>query len=256
MIVVERGDTLYGLSREYGVDFQDLARANGLLPPYLIYVDQQLRLPGGGAQVASGGRPPFSPPLPPPQSNPDISIVPEPPVLGAPEPEPAEEEARPAPVITTAPVDEVVATPSALVVPETPDPPPRAGAKFQWPLVGEVISAFGAKDEGTRNDGINIAAPEGTPVHAAENGIVAYAGNELRGFGNLILIQHEDGWATAYAHNGRILVERGQRVSLGDTIATVGSTGGVDRPQLHFEIRQGTTATNPIENLPPLVTSG
>ncbi len=108
-----------------------------------------------------------------------------------------------------------------------------------------MISGFGAKAKGLHNDGINIAAKRGAPVKAAENGVVVYAGNELRGFGNLLLIKHADGWVTAYAHNDKVLVKRGQRVGKGQRIATVGSTGGVKSPQLHFEMRRGRTPRDP-----------
>jgi len=129
-------------------------------------------------------------------------------------------------------------------------PPPRASSTFLWPVKGEVLAEFGPlANKGQHNDGINIAAPKGTPVRAAENGTVAYVGNELRGFGNLLLIKHADGWITAYAHNDHLMVKRGERVRRGQTIATVGSSGSVTVPQLHFEIRHGTEAVNPMDYL-------
>ena len=108
---------------------------------------------------------------------------------------------------------------------------------FVWPVNGKIVSDYGASGGGERNDGINIAAPTGTQVHAAAAGTVSYCGNELKGFGNLVLIRHDNGYITAYAHVGSILVNRDQRVSAGDAIATVGQTGDVASPQLHFEIR-------------------
>ena len=120
---------------------------------------------------------------------------------------------------------------------------------FVWPLKGRVLSSFGKKAKGLRNDGINIAAPKGTPVKAAGEGVVAYAGNELRGFGNLLLIKHHGGWVSAYAHNDSILVERGAAVEKGQEVATVGSTGNVSTPQLHFELRKKNRAINPISKL-------
>jgi len=104
--------------------------------------------------------------------------------------------------------------------------------------------------KGRNNDGINIKAALGTTVKAADAGTVAYAGNELKGFGNLILIKHNDGWITAYAHNDRLVVRKGQKVRRGEKIATVGSSGGVSAPQLHFEIRAGKKAVNPLSYLP------
>lgn len=113
------------------------------------------------------------------------------------------------------------------------------------PVNGRVISGFGPKGGGLHNDGLNIAAPRGTPVLAAENGIVVYAGSELRGFGNLLLVNHADGWMTAYAHNEALLVKRGDIVRRGQAIARVGSTGSVDTPQLHFEVRRNSRPVDP-----------
>ena len=113
-----------------------------------------------------------------------------------------------------------------------------------------VKVSFGPKPTGQQNDGINIAVPEGTPVKASEDGVVAYAGNELRGFGNLVLIRHADGWIRAYAHNDELLVRGGQIVRKGQDIATVVSSGGVGEPQLHFQMRKGKEAVDPRKYLP------
>lgn len=122
---------------------------------------------------------------------------------------------------------------------------PRRVGRFRVPVKGPVISDYGPKQGGLHNDGINIAARAGTPIVAAENGVVVYAGNELRGYGNLLLIRHSDGWVTAYAHASKFSVKPGDRVRQGDKVAEVGQTGNVDRPQLHFELRKGTRAVNP-----------
>jgi murein DD-endopeptidase MepM/ murein hydrolase activator NlpD len=114
---------------------------------------------------------------------------------------------------------------------------------------GRILSTFGPKADGLHNDGINIAARAGAPVIAAENGVVVYAGNELRGFGNLLLVRHADGWITAYAHLDKMLVKKGQKVTRGQAIGTVGTSGGVSQPQLHFEIRRGTQAVDPAKFL-------
>ena len=136
-----------------------------------------------------------------------------------------------------------------------PKPPARQGGKFLWPVNGRVIGRFGPLRGGRHNDGINIAAPRGVTVHAAENGVVAYAGNELRGFGNLVLLKHGDGWVTAYAHAERLLVTPGQFVKRGEPIARIGSSGNVARPQLHFEVRKGTRAVDPLDLLGPRPTA-
>jgi murein DD-endopeptidase MepM/ murein hydrolase activator NlpD len=124
----------------------------------------------------------------------------------------------------------------------------KPSTEFRWPAKGRVISGFGGKGGGS-NDGINISLPEGTPVKAAEGGTVAYAGNELKGYGNLVLIRHPDGWVSAYAHNGDLKVKRGDTVSRGQTIATSGASGNVSSPQLHFELRKGSTPVDPMPHL-------
>ena len=127
--------------------------------------------------------------------------------------------------------------------PDKPDP--KINATFLWPLKGRVISEFGPAAAGARNDGINIEAERGEPIHAAAEGTVSYVGNELKGYGNLILIQHDNGFITAYAHSETVTVERGQHVAKGQVIAYAGTTGDVSEPQLHFELRFGTKAINP-----------
>ena len=116
---------------------------------------------------------------------------------------------------------------------------------FVWPVSGEIISNFGGPAVGERNDGINIATAMGTPIHAAASGTITYSGNELKDYGNLVLIKHEDGYVTAYAHADRLIVTRGDVVSRGQVIGYAGQTGDVSRPQLHFEIRHDTQPVNP-----------
>ncbi len=220
---VVRGETLYGISRRYGVGMYMLARANQLEPPFRILIDQRLRLPG------------VAPPLRLVRSKP--AIKPKPKAISP------RVESRtlgpPAKLKTAAP-----AKPTPL-----PLPPKLGKGGFIWPVRGKILSSFGGKRNGLHNDGINIAAKRGTPVRAVRSGVVAYAGNELRGFGNLVLIKHADGWVTAYAHNQMLLVKRGQRVARGQAIARVGRTGNVQAPQLHFEMRRGRKAVNPLRHL-------
>ena len=122
--------------------------------------------------------------------------------------------------------------------------------RFRWPVRGRIISSFGSKPGGTRNDGINLAVPEGTAVRAVESGTVIYAGNELKGYGNLVLIRHDDGWVSAYAHNSELEVRRGDTVRRGEVVAKAGSTGTVNQPQLHFELRRGNKPVDPMQFLP------
>ena len=227
---VEAGNTVYGISRTYGVDLSELVRLNDIAQPYTIAVGQRLILPtASGGQVASAASAPAQPaPLDAGDSQP---MAPE-----------------------TAPSVAAPAAPQAIPA-AIPTPPARSGGKFLWPVEGRLLSVYGPTADGLHNDGLNIEAPAGTPVLAAENGVVAYAGNELRGFGNLLLIKHSDGWVTAYAHTASFLVERGQSVTRGQQIATVGRSGSVDRPQLHFEIRKGSRAIDPREMLGPQSTS-
>lgn len=156
-------------------------------------------------------------------------------------PAPPEAEGENAPLVASLPAVEQ----------PLPAPPANSKSGFIWPLQGKILSTFGPKSRGLRNDGINIAAARGTAVKAIENGVVAYAGNELRGFGNMILIKHAGGWISTYAHNDVLLVRRGTNVRKGQVIAKVGSTGRADSPQLHFELRKGSTPVDPLAYLRP-----
>ncbi len=130
--------------------------------------------------------------------------------------------------------------------------PAHRGGTFLWPVRGHILENYGAGPDGTHNDGINIGAARGAPVQATDAGVVAYAGNELRGYGNLVLIKHPNGWISAYAHCDLILVRTGQKVARGQVIARVGSTGNVKEPQLHFELRRGKRPVDPRDYLAPL----
>jgi murein DD-endopeptidase MepM/ murein hydrolase activator NlpD len=244
---VAAGDTLYSIARRYDIDRSELVRLNAIQAPYTIPVGQKLLLPTPGSAVQSPApvEVAYTPPQNPLGQNP----------LG--QPAPAGEAAPPS---GTAAVPPPAAAPAPAAKPRDAvraalaNPPGRAGA-FLWPVQGPVLSSYGAKSGGEHNDGINIAAPRGTPVRAAENGVVAYAGEELKGFGKLLLVKHADGWVTAYAHNDDLLVAAGDTVQRGQAIARVGSSGHVDRPQLHFEVRRGTRAVNPEAQLSPRTAS-
>jgi murein DD-endopeptidase MepM/ murein hydrolase activator NlpD len=227
--VVQRGDSVYAISRKFGVDMATLVRANNMRPPYTIHVGQRLSLPANASPVpASANAPVRTVSLPPATSRANAESASSSPSAARPAPKPE----APRPVVTVA------------------KPPPRAARGFIWPVEGRVLSSFGAKKSGLHNDGINIAAPRGAAVRAADNGVVAYSGKEIRGFGNLLLIKHEGGLITAYAHTDTLLVSRGDTVTRGQVIGKVGTTGGVETPQLHFEVRQGTRAVNPSKYLP------
>lgn len=255
---VAPGETIATIARAYNVSTQDVVRTNGIEPPYLIYVGDAILLP---LPTAGGGMPPVVASAPPvsgaPMSAPQQSapqIVEAPPALSMPPNQ------SPTPSPPSAPMESPQSGPpdamppdsmASLPPPTVPVEPPvtaPAGA-FIWPVQGRVLSSFGSKPGGLVNDGINIAAPAGTPVRASQDGTVAYAGNELRGYGNLLLVRHDNGWVTAYAHNSELMVGRGDRVKRGQVISRVGATGSVGEPQLHFEIRQGTRSVDPTRYL-------
>lgn len=248
--VVGTGDTLYSVSRRYGIDVQTLASANGLVAPYRIREGQVLTIPHGAAASATVAEASARAPTPATPA----STTPSPSPNAAAKPAPGTAETR-ASARDAAPADRAsetkeTKTASLEAAGPLPSPPPLSGKGFAWPVTGKLISTFGTKEKGNKNDGINIAAARGTPVRASQSGVVAYAGNELRGFGNLVLIRHADGWITAYAHNDKLLVKRGDTVSKGQEIAEVGSSGGVDQPQLHFQLRKGKEAVDPRRYLP------
>lgn len=246
---VQSGETLDSIAGRHGVATEELAQANRLEEPYRLWGGQRLVLPGtvvdepvGEVDVTLAEAAAAAAPA----GDPVSEAIPEEEVSELPVPqEETEVVDMPAPSEQT---DGTLAEESeeAPRVAAIPSPPPRSGGRFLWPLQGEQIAGFGAQGDGRHNDGINIAADRGTQVVAAENGVVAYAGNELRGFGNLLLIKHSDDWITAYAHNDRLLVNAGDSVTRGQAIAEVGATGSVARPQLHFEIRKGTRAVDPL----------
>ncbi len=213
--IVAKGDTLYNISKRYNVDMSSLSRVNNLDAPYALRIGQRLILPGSVVDKSA--------------SYSTASAAP----------------AKPAAKKSTSWWGSSKKTTPAKASYSKPVPVKKRNSKFAWPVKGPVVSNYGNIGKGRTNDGINIKAPLGTAVKAADAGTVAYAGNELKGFGNLILVKHNDGWITAYAHNDKILVKKGQKVRKGEKISTVGSTGGVNTPQLHFEIRAGKKAVNP-----------
>lgn len=214
--IVRKGDTLYSISKRYNTSVDALVRANGLTQPYTISVGQKIALSGTKAVAPSQRK--------------------------------ATTSASSSKKTTTAKA--TTSSSPKKTASSTYTAPKNRTAKFMWPVQGKVIANFGSLGKGRKNDGINISAARGTAVKAADAGTVAYAGNELKGFGNLILIKHNDGWITAYAHNDKLFVKKGQKVKKGEKISTVGSTGGVSDPQLHFEVRAGKKAVNPRNYLP------
>jgi murein DD-endopeptidase MepM/ murein hydrolase activator NlpD len=286
---VRPGESVATIATNYGVESKEIVRQNNLAPPYRVKEGQEIRVPatktvavspaeaalaasaaqkferpegGKGASVPSVAAVPAGrvqvaavPALPPPAGSIAAAVgnraAVETPRPAEPPPPPAANPAyaslppdgKPAPEKVALPVD-----PKAGIG-EIAPPAARSGKRFLWPVKGDVIAGFGPREGGLQNDGINIKAGRGATVKAAENGVVAYAGNELRGFGNLLLIKHADGWMSAYAHNDALLVKAGDKVKRGQPISRVGSTGNVGQPQLHFELRRGTRAVDPMPYL-------
>lgn len=208
-------------------------------------------VPAPPAASSGTGAPTVLAPAPAPSAAGGTTTTPVPQTSGVPLPQaPAASTGQAAPVPeTTAPAPSTQTATTQPPPAAVPQPAPLTGGQFLWPVNGKIVARFGAREGGLHNDGINVAAPLGTPIRAAENGVVAYAGNELRGFGNMLLIRHADGWMSAYAHADTLLVKRGDNVVRGQTIGRVGQTGNVSSPQLHFELRRGTDAVDPTKYL-------
>ena len=231
--VVAQGETLSKISRLYGKPVNDIAKANNIQVTSPLKIGDRLAIPGVRVSAAKPNATPI-------KSTPAL--------------------AQPKPVAATAPKEpEPPAQSASMVAPVADTPPATDGVKaaegtgalpkFRWPANGRVIAAYGPSTNGQQNDGINIALPENTPVKAAEDGVVAYAGNELKGYGNLVLVRHPNGYVTAYAHTKELLVKRGDQVKRGQAIARSGQTGNVTAPQLHFEIRKGASPLDPMRFL-------
>jgi murein DD-endopeptidase MepM/ murein hydrolase activator NlpD len=225
---VKPGELLSTIARQYKVSVADLQAANAIADPRKVRPGTVLQIPRGSAPASAPSPVPttIAAPVAP------LPGVPQPKVINAQRPEAP---AAPGPVTAeAAPVPAVAA---------------KSASRFRWPVTGQVVQSFGPRPDGTPSDGIAIATPVGTDVAAAGDGTVAYAGSELKGYGNLILVRHEDGWVSAYAHASEILVKRGDTVKRGQTIAKSGQTGAVDAPVLHFELREGTKPVDPVPHL-------
>jgi murein DD-endopeptidase MepM/ murein hydrolase activator NlpD len=237
--IVNRGDTLMSISRRNNVPVAELAKANNLDQSAKLSLGMKLTVPGSKSAAA----------VPVAQ-----------PVAAAPV-QPVAPVAAPATKVAAAggpPQSARLASATTNVVEEKPvveqasvKPSEATGAlpTFRWPVRGKVITTYGAKTNGKSNDGINLAVPEGTPVKAAEDGVVAYSGNELKGYGNLVLVRHSNGYVTAYAHASELMVKRGDTIKRGQIIAKSGQSGEVGSPQLHFEIRKGSSPVDPLQFL-------
>lgn len=246
--IVARGDNIRNIALVFGVDQSEIVRLNRLQAPYKLTMGQRLQLPALQYEASVSRRPTAKHPQTRDQRT--IRTTPATKPTGRIHtqdlpPLPDAKPGQPTQVARYKPSRTRIKKrkkPKTYGAPGTPS--------FGWPLQGRVISGFGPKSSGRFNDGINIAARKGTPIRSAAAGEVVYIGNELEGFGNLMLVRHNNGWMTAYAHLDRALVSKGTVVKKGQTLATVGRTGSVSSPQLHFEIRKGSKPINPKTYLP------
>ncbi|MDN3273239.1 LysM peptidoglycan-binding domain-containing M23 family metallopeptidase [Frankia sp. RB7] len=238
---VNHGDTLASIARKNHISAAELARANGIEPSAKLKLGTRLTVPG--AKTAAVAAP--------------LALAP----VGAAPVAAALQPVAAAPVAATkmaavAPAQSARLAQATTNIEEKPAETPAKAAEttsslptFRWPVRGKVITSYGAKTNGKSNDGINVAVPEGTPIKAAEDGVVAYSGNELKGYGNLVLVRHSNGYVTAYAHASELLVKRGDPIKRGQVIAKSGQSGEVASPQLHFEIRKGSSPVDPLQFL-------
>ena len=240
--IVKPGETIYSLARHYHLTPMAIAKVNNVGLDHRVKVGDRVVIPG-----QAGAAPRLAMPAPavqpkPAQTAPQVAARPE----------------RPATRPPVAPkVAQSDAPPSANIVAPAADPLPEPAqtgttshnVSLRWPVRGKVIQAFGPKSGGGQNDGINVSVPEGTPIKAAEDGVVAYSGNELKGYGNLVLVRHANGFVTAYAHASELAVRKGETIKRGQVIGKAGATGNVSGPQLHFEVRKGATPVDPMQYL-------
>jgi murein DD-endopeptidase MepM/ murein hydrolase activator NlpD len=233
--VVNRGDTLLSIARRNHVAVADLARANSLDSSSKLKLGQKLNVPGAKTAAAAPAAQPVATAAAQPAAAPATRTAA---MAGTPP-----QSARLAQATTK--VEDAPATEAPIKTSEATGALPT----FRWPVRGKVITSYGAKTNGKANDGINLAVPEGTPVKAAEDGVVAYSGNELKGYGNLVLVRHSNGYVTAYAHASELMVKRGDTIKRGQIIAKSGQSGEVGSPQLHFEIRKGSSPVDPLQFL-------
>jgi len=237
--VIESGDTMYDLSKEYGVSVQEIQEANPGVDPYNLQIGEKLKIPRFPEERVSDAtgryrtpeptktpKPVERTPKPTPPPRPDERPEPTPEMNARPEP-------TPEPTPATAPVEE------------------NGENKFIWPVQGgKVVRKFGDRRAGVVDHGLEIEAPAGTPVYAVEAGTVIMASSRFKGYGNMVIVKHNNGFVSIYAFNQRLWVKKDQRVKRGQKIAEVGQSGRAEKPMLHFELRIGSQAVDPLKYLP------
>ncbi|GMO58871.1 MAG: hypothetical protein Ta2D_04650 [Rickettsiales bacterium] len=213
--IVKSGESLWSIARDNDMTAKDLADLNKIKKPYRIYIGQELRINGVSGKTSAKNEKNEKKEV-------QKEIQREPKQLKKTNDDNNEE-----PVIQISNKDN----------------------RFVWPIKGKIVSSFGNKKNGLVNDGMNISAAKGANFVAAEDGVIAYVGNELRGYGNIILIKHSNNWISAYAHCDEITVAKGDKVKRGQVIGKVGETGNVNAPQLYFSLRKGREAVDPMKHL-------
>src|ERR1700723_197571 len=231
--VVNHGDTLMSIARRNHISASELARANGLDAGAKLKIGMKLNVPVKASAVVPAAQPVVAQAAP-------VSLPPATKLAAV-----TTDSQQKARLAQASNVEEAPVAETPIKAAEATGALPT----FRWPVRGKVITGYGAKTNGKSNDGINLAVPEGTPVKAAEDGVVAYSGNELKGYGNLVLVRHSNGYVTAYAHASELLVKRGDTIKRGQVIAKSGQSGEVGSPQLHFEIRKGSSPVDPLQFL-------
>ncbi|QAU46919.1 LysM peptidoglycan-binding domain-containing M23 family metallopeptidase [Bradyrhizobium guangzhouense] len=239
---VNHGDTLASIARKNHISAAELARANGLEPSAKLKLGTKLTVPGARTAAVA------APLAPAPVAAAPVAAALQP-VAAAPAPATRMAAVQPAQSARLAQATTNMEEKPAVEAPAKAAETTSSLPTFRWPVRGKVITSYGAKTNGKSNDGINVAVPEGTPIKAAEDGVVAYSGNELKGYGNLVLVRHSNGYVTAYAHASELLVKRGDTIKRGQVIAKSGQSGEVASPQLHFEIRKGSSPVDPLQFL-------
>jgi murein DD-endopeptidase MepM/ murein hydrolase activator NlpD len=237
------GESLYTIARKYDVTTQAIVLANNLSSPDKIVVGQKVIIPGRPDLVQSA---PAAAPAPVQVASANVQTIASVPTSPGLAPAAgtlqAPTAAAVAPVAAPTPAATPVAAPTQVAAAPASEPAMSGSDKFRWPVSGRVITDFAA----SRGTGINIDVPAGSTVKAAENGTVIYVGSGVEGYGNLILVRHPNGYVSAYAHLDGMSVAKGATVTRGDSIGTVGQTGSVSKPQLHFELRKGATPVDPV----------
>jgi murein DD-endopeptidase MepM/ murein hydrolase activator NlpD len=227
---VSQGDSLYKIAKKHGVSVDALKQANGLADGHLK-IGQPLKIPAAGVEVASA---PKVDPIQTSAAGQSVKLV---------KPAVAQE----AKAAEAAPKKDAVNDEAAQD--DSAAPNATGISKLRWPVRGRTVTGYGQRDAGVLNDGIDISAPAGTPIKAAENGVVIYAGSGLKEFGNTVLVRHADGLVTVYGHANELKVKRGQTIKRGEELGTTGMTGNAKAPMLHFEVRKNSAPVNPASYL-------